>query len=439
MLLRKRFRISSAPSPLLPRAASAAPPARLRDNPGLLAMLVLLANITFLDRICISVAGARMQQDLGIGPQAWGWVLGVFVFSYGLFEIPMGAWGDRVGHRRVLARIVFCWSLFTMLTGVVNGLWPLLAVRFLFGIGEAGAYPNIAGVVAKAFPRRKAVAQGFVWAASRAGGALAPLLTVPLQVAYGWRAAFWVYGLVGLLWCAVWWRGFLQQAPNTEAAETPAHRPAPWGQLLRAWPLWTLMGMYGCYAFASWFYFSWLPVWLTKGRGFTEAEMGLLSALPFVFGATGCLVGGFVGDLAVQRLGSRWGRVAVGAGCLGVASLLLVATALVENRSASVWLLSVGFGVLDLMLPSAWALAIDLAGPYAGAVSGAMNMAGQLGGFLCTVLFGYVVAATGNYNLPLYGIAAMVATSAFLFTRLDGSRPILESDEAPALRAPGHS
>ena len=153
-----------------------------------LSLLIGLAIITFLDRIAISVAGTRIQQDLHIDARGWGWILGAFVLAYGIFEVPSGALGDRYGQRSVLTRIVLWWSAFTSLTGAATGFSVLLTTRFLFGAGEAGAYPNIAGALGRWFPpSERARTQGFIWGASRLGGALAPLIVVPLQQAIGWR------------------------------------------------------------------------------------------------------------------------------------------------------------------------------------------------------------------------------------------------------------
>src|SRR5262245_9752721 len=105
-----------------------------------LGLLALLSIITYLDRICIGVAGPRMQDELGLSPEQWGWVFSVFIISYRVFEIPSGAMGDRRGHRSVLTRIVVWWSIFTSLTGVAWNYTVLLVTRFLFGMGEAGAY-----------------------------------------------------------------------------------------------------------------------------------------------------------------------------------------------------------------------------------------------------------------------------------------------------------
>lgn len=417
---------------------------------AVLALLVTLSILTFLDRLAIAVAGPRIQSELGITPQQWGWVLGAFVLSYGLFEIPTGAIGDRTGQRRVLVRIVLWWSAFTALTGSCSGFVPLLVTRFLFGAGEAGAYPNMAGVISRWFPaQERARVQGFVWGASRAGGALAPLLIVPVQTALGWRVSFWIFGATGVAWCAVWWWWF-RDDPSTRSGITPAEVAAigttaaaghqiPWSQLWRSRQLWTIIAMYGCYAWGSWFYFSWLHTWLIRGRGFTEAEMGIFSALPFAVGAAANVAGGYVSDAAVRRWGLRRGRTIVGVVCLSAASLLLIATAMTRDKAAAILLLTAGFGMMDLMLPSAWAVCLDIGGQYAGSVTGAMNSAGQFGGFLCTVLFGYIVGRYGNYNIPLLVIAGMLLISAFLFSRIDAARPLFDSLSADRELATGRN
>src|SRR5205085_3151064 len=108
-----------------------------------LILLCSLTTLTYLDRICISIVGVRLKADLGLNNEQFGWVLAAFALAYALFEIPSGALGDRIGPRAVFIRIVLMWSLFTALTGMVSGLLWLLIIRFLFGVGESGTYPNI--------------------------------------------------------------------------------------------------------------------------------------------------------------------------------------------------------------------------------------------------------------------------------------------------------
>jgi MFS transporter, ACS family, glucarate transporter len=403
----------------------------LNRRSQLLAFLVVLAMITFLDRIAIASAGPRIQQALRISSSQWGWVLGAFILSYGLFEIPTGALGDRTGPAWVLTRIVLWWSVFTALTGVAWSFVPLVAVRFLFGAGEAGAYPNMSAVTARWFPNtERAKPQGFIWAASRFGGALAPLIVIPLQRWVGWRWTFVVLGAVGVLWALAWQIWLVPGDIDQPGSAAPAHGrdPVSWREILQKRQLWLIFVMYFCYAWGSWFFFGWFPTWLVKGAGFTEAEMGFYSALPFLFGTAGNLIGGFLGDRMVTAVGVKLARRLVGAGALAVSSTLLLCMSLVHSHAAIVVLSSLGFGVADLMLPTAWALCLDIGGDQVGLVTGVMNSAGQFGGFVCSVVFGYVVEATGNYQLPLWGVAGMVLVAAMLFLRIDASRALFHRE-----------
>ena len=390
-----------------------------------LLLLLTLAIITFLDRISISVAATRIQQDLSITPERWGWVLGVFLLSYGLFEVPTGAMGDRRGQRSVLMRIVLWWSSFTALTGLARTFSAMLATRFLFGAGEAGAYPNIAGALNRWFPvHERARTQGFIWAASRFGGALAPLLIVPLQSAIGWRSSFGILGAAGVIWAIVWHFTYRDPARDYDSQQPLVHAKIEWRDLFSHSQIWWIVAMYFLQAFGSWFYFGWFPVYLVKGAGFTEREMGIFAALPFLMGAAGNLAGGFLSDALVVRLGLRNGRRLMGcAGLLGEA-VLLAAMTLVHDHVAIVVLSSIGFGVADLMLPTAWAVCLDIGGRRAGVVTGIMNTAGQAGGFVCSVLFGYLVKATDSYQQPVWLVAAMVLIAAALFSRIDATRSL---------------
>jgi MFS transporter, ACS family, glucarate transporter len=401
----------------------------LEPRRPVLILLIALAIITFLDRISIAVAGPRIQAELHITPERWGWVLGAFVLAYGIFEIPTGALGDRIGQRSVLTRIVLWWSGFTCLTGAATGFVPLLATRFLFGAGEAGAYPNMSGVIVRWFPvSERARTQGFIWAASRLGGALSPLIVVPLQAAVGWRMTFVLLGVIGVVW-ALFWRALYRDRAAGGGAEIPGlHIGVPWAVLLRQRQLWLIFTMYFCYAWGSWFYFGWFPVYLVKAAGFSEAEMGIFTALPFLAGAIGNLAGGFLCDWLAVRFGLKTGRRLVGFASLAVSALLLVAMTLTRNKTAIVVLSTLGFGVADLMLPAAWAVCLDVGHRYAGVVTGTMNSAGQLGGFVCAVLFGYAVQAWGNYYQPLWLVAGMVMVAALLFTRIDPTRPLVTED-----------
>ncbi len=410
---------------------------------SVLVFMSSLSMITYLDRLCISVAGPRMQEELGLSPTQWGWIMGVFVLGYGMFEMPLGALGDRFGQRKVIARIVVWWSGFTTLTGMMSGFYSLLVTRFLFGVGEAGAFPNISGVISRWFPAtQRARAQGCVWAASRLGGAMSSIVVVPIMVLLGWRAMFFLFGSFGLVWVLVWLRRYRDPGSRPAAGEAAAgdlatghnYAAVPWRRLFRHRQIRRIMIMYSCYVWGSTFYLSWFHTYLVRGRGFTESEMGFYASLPFVMGLLGNLSGSWLADRLCAKYGLKIGRRLMGSTCLTVTSLLICATALTDDKVTAVVLLTLGFGVMDCMLSSAWSLCLDVGGRFAGAVSGAMNTAGHVGGFACSVLFGYIVKETGSYDAPLFVVATMVALAAYLFSRIDPTQS-LDTAVAPGFVA----
>jgi sugar phosphate permease len=412
-----------------------------------LGMLFLLSIITYVDRVCISVAGPVMMKDLNITPERWGLVATAFALAYAAFEIPTGSMGDRIGPRRVLTRVVVWWSAFTTLTGVVSNYFVLLLVRFLFGAGEAGAYPNSSAAISRWFPTsERGRAHGLVWMASRVGGAISPLMVVPIQLAFGWRASFYAFGFLGVFWAIawyIWFRDHPSEKPAVTAAEIEeigtgtapsAHHGLPWGRALRSPNLWWIMLMYHTYCWGSFFYLSWLHTFLANGRGFSTTDLAKFSWLPFAFGGTANLLGGFVSDRLVKRWGLKWGRRSVGLIGLAASATFIFATTLTQDKFASVTLLALGYAGSDFMLPVAWAVCLDVGRKYAGAVTGAMNTAGQIGSALTAYTFGKLVQSTGSYDVPLYPMAIMTAISAILWLKIDPTHQLVPEEQKTELK-----
>jgi len=411
-----------------------------------LGLLSLLFVITYLDRVCISVAGPRMQADLHIGPVGWGWVTGVFAFAYAVFEIPSGALGDRIGSRRVLTRVVLWWSAFTSLTGAVTGYYPLLATRFLFGMGEAGAFPNASVAVARWFPaEERARGFGIILMSSQIGGAIAPLLVVPIQVHYGWRASFYAFGVLGVAWSIVWYKWFRDspaEKPGVSRAELEetaglipkAQHSLPWGIALRSANLWAAMGVAACYVYAYFFFQSWFHTYLVKGRGYSENDL-LLSTLPFLVGAVANCCGGIASNALVRRIGLKWGRRAIGLAGLGCAMLSTVAVLVTEQRFLALIFLSLIYGGITFQQPIVFAVCLDIGGKYAGAVTGAMNTAAQIGSVISSVMFGYLVNRYGNYNAPFIPMAILLFLGVLLWFKIDATKRLISESYAPALHS----
>ncbi len=401
-----------------------------------LGFLCLLAAITYLDRVAISVAGPRIQESLSLSPEMWGWVVGIFTVSYAIFEIPTGRMGDRIGARRVLTRIVLWWSAFTAFTGMTSNYYVLLVIRFCFGAGEAGALPNIAVSLSRWFPViERARAMGVIFMFMQLGGALAPLVIVPIQVRFGWRASFYVLGVIGVVWCLAW-HWWYRDTPAEKANVTQSeieeigvrsfadNHSLPWGIALRSTNLWAILVLAFSYVFALYFFISWLHTFLVRGRGFSEGDL-LLSTAPAILGACGNVSGGFVSDALVKRLGLTWGRRSVGLIGLSCAALCTIATILTTNKLATLLLLGLVYGGITLQQTVVATVAIDIGRKYVGGIMGVFNTVASIGGFVFSVSFGYFVRWFGNYDLALIPVALMLMIGALAWLRVDATEEII--------------
>jgi ACS family glucarate transporter-like MFS transporter len=395
-----------------------------------LALLATLSVITYLDRVCISVAGPRIQDEFALGPQQWSLVTGAFAVSYALFEIPSGYLADRFGARAMLVRIVLWWSFFTTLTGFAARLWSLVLIRFLFGAGEAGAYPTAATVIFRWFPRvERGRAFGSVLLAGQFGAAMAPLLIVPLQIRFGWRASFYVFGLVGVGWSAAWWRWY-RNSPREKSGITAqelaqigpppadAAHALPWRAIAANRSVCALMGATFAYLYAYYFFLFWLPTYLVRERGFTENQTKL-SALPFVLGMAANLCGGVARDAATRRLGPTWGPRSIGIVGLGVAAAAACAALLSPTGGAALAWLALCYAGITFQQPTVFSTCVDIGGRYSGAVAGSMNSAGAAGGLVSSFVFGYLIQHFHGYDAVLFSMGAVLAGGAALWFAID--------------------
>lgn len=402
-----------------------------------LALLFLLVLVMYFDRLCIAVAGPRIQHDLNISPSNWGWVIGAFTLAYAMFEIPSGMLGDRIGPRRVLTRIVLWWSVFTALTGAVSSYRLMLVVRFLFGAGEAGAFPNSAAVIGRWIPEsERARATSVIWTATAIGGILTPLIVVPVQKIYGWQISFFLFGSLGLFWAALWYwwfRDTVAEKSGISAAEreligNPMRQSGhglPWAKVFRNGNFVRLLLMYHTYCWGAYFFLTWYPTYLQLGRGLTEDQMKIASSLPSWVSLVSLIGGGYVSDRLARRHSLRVARSAVGATGLIISGICLALATVTRDNTIAVGLLTVGGGAMGMMVPVSWSICVDLAREHVGAVSGAMNTAGQLGSLISSVSFGYLVEWTGSYDRALMPLAAALIVSGCLFASIDPARELV--------------
>ena len=249
-----------------------------RASRTLLWYSVALAVILYLDRVCISQSQAQISAELGLTKQQMGIVMMMFSLAYAIFEVPGGWLGDRIGPRAVLTRIVVWWSAFTMATGLAVGFWSLTAIRFLFGVGEAGAFPNLTKAFGNWFTGEdRTRAQSIMWLAARWGGAFTPLIVVVTLDFMTWRHSFFLFGAVGFVWAGFFYRWFrntpaehpgVNQAeratlagPEAVHASGHAHVNPPWGSILASRSVWLLSLQYACLSYGFWFYLTWMPTY----------------------------------------------------------------------------------------------------------------------------------------------------------------------------------
>ena len=405
----------------------------------------LLAVITYLDRVCISAAAPFISDDLQLTTVQMGIVLSAFALAYSLFEIPSGWLGDVVGPRKVLTRIVLWWSAFTMLTGAAFGYRSLVATRFLFGAGEAGAFPNMSRSLSRWFPmRERGKANGVMFFGSRVGGMLSTPVALLLINRWGWRASFVIVGAIGLAWAAawfVWFRDDPARHPSVGSAELQWIRQddalrrdslthvkdreeTPWAALLGSRNLYLICAMYFTYGYGLYFYFTWLPTYLIRVLGFSALSGGLLAGLPFLCAGIANLAGGWLTDVLARTPGLRAARCGLGFASFFAGAALTFASTLVAEPIAKAILLALALGSVDLALSACWAVCLDIGRDYAGVVTGCMNTFSNLGGVLTPMVVAVAVDRWQSWTFPFYVTAVVYAAGAVIWLVIDPDNPI---------------
>jgi MFS transporter, ACS family, glucarate transporter len=407
-----------------------------------LLLLFLLSIITFLDRVCMNVVSKYVKADLKLDNEEFGYILGAFSLAYALFEIPTGFLGDKIGARKTLTRVVIWWSVFTALTGRAINYTYLIITRFLFGAGEAGAYPNASIVISRWFPRSETGrAQSVIWAAARLGGSLTPIIVIPLVHTIGWRDSFLILGIVGLLWAALWYTWFRDnpsqrkgisekevQEIERDRVVKHAHKLLPLNIILRNGNIWLLMLMCHLFFYAAYFFTNWSNTYFMEGRGMTEDQSKNFISLSYFLGAIGCIAGGFISDILVKRKGLRFGRRVVAITGLLLSAIFFLLAALTKNNMMAGYYLAACVFSKDLALPVAFATCVDIGKSNSGTVAGSMNFAGQMGGFFITIIFGNIVHRTHNFNYPLFLIAGCLLVAAILWFWIDPEKEVVGND-----------
>ena len=396
-----------------------------RTRYTLLYFACVLSVITYIDRVCIASSAPAIRTELGLDAVQMGWVFSAFTFAYAVFEIPSGWMGDVVGPRKTLMRIVLWWSAFTTLSGLAWNFTSLLVARFLFGVGEAGAYPNISRSFSRWFPvTERGAAHGAVFMSSRIGAAVAPPLVILIISAAGWRASFWIFGSLGVIWSVFWWRWFRDDpsmhpsvnrdelaAITAGTATTPDPR-VHWRDLLDLNLIWICL-MYFCIGYGLYFYLTWLPSYFKEARGFSTQQSAILASAVLLTGACASMTGGWLTDKLTRTYGLKVGR-SIGVVAMPLSALCILAAAIAAAPLAAAAFMALAFFFAELCLSPSWSICHDVGGEAAGTVTGAMNTFGNLGGAISPLVVGYSVQLWGSWSTPLVIMACIYLVGATL-------------------------
>jgi sugar phosphate permease len=409
-----------------------------------LGLTIAAYMITYIDRVVISSAVPSIQKEFGFSIVTMGWILSSFQWAYALFQIPGGWLGDRIGPRRAMTLIVSWWSLFTCFTVFAWSAGSMALIRFLFGLGEAGAFPIATRSLTRwMLPTERGFAQGATHAGSRLGGAITPALVVLIIVRYGWRAAFICCGALGLIWAALWfwyYRDTPDEHPSVNAEERDLIRSSlelargakslqsvSWKCILSSPQMWILSAMYFCYAYNLSVYLVWFPKYLNDHRGFNLKQMGFYASLPLLAGVVGDVFGGWFSDLLAKRTGDlKMARRTVGAGGFLLSALCIVPACLTTNSLTSVWLSCLAMFGLESTVGVSWAITLDIGADSAGAVSALMNTCGNTGGAIASALSAYLVVLSG-WKAPFLVMAGLSVVAMLLCLRINASQRLLTS------------
>jgi MFS transporter, ACS family, glucarate transporter len=420
-------------------------PAPTHARYRVVALATGLGMITYLDRACIATLAPGIVRDLGLTTVQMGYVFTVFQLAYALFEIPTAWWADRRGTRLVLSRIVLWWSCLTAATGAAFSYPVLLVVRFLFGVGEAGAWPCVARTFSRWIPRReRGTVQGIFFAGAHLVGGLTPALVLWLLRFLSWREIFVCFGAIGLLWMAVWltwFRNDPSEHRGVNAAELQtivSERPADcahsagldyWRKLLTNRNMIALCIMYIPNSMIFYFCITWLPTYLRERHGFDATNLAIFAGLPLIVSMPGDLLGGLVSDRLVSRYGLRVGRCGLGSVAYVIAGLALLAAAASSTPILAAALIAVATGSTMFTLGAAWGTVIEVGRNHVAVVGATMNSAGNLAAMLNPLIVAYSVQWFGSWNLPLQLMGVLFLVGAFCWTLVDPGRPVF--DELP--------
>ncbi|HKU91608.1 MAG TPA: MFS transporter [Steroidobacteraceae bacterium] len=413
-----------------------------------MAFMVTLAMVTYLDRACIGAMAPKIAEEFALDEAQMSWVFFAFILAYAIFEIPTARWADARGAKSVLTRIVSWWSVFTIATAGAFNYYSLLATRFLFGAGEAGAWPCVARVMSRWIPKKtRGTAKGLFFAGAYASAAVAAFIVPVLLTHMTWRSILVTFGGVGFVWVIAWQRWFRNEPTEHPAAneaeraliiaDRPAEAPHPhgwpfWRQLLRQRNVLLLCVAYMPNCATFYFCITWLPTYLMKRHGFEKAELGFVSMLPLGLSILTQFLGGFFSDEIAKRYGLGAGRRTPGIAGYLLAAVCICSAAVATAPVTAAVLIAFAAATCMLTTATSWSTCVDIGREHSATVSATMNTSGQIAAMASAPVVGYSVKWLGDWNMPFWLLGGLFVVGATCWAFIDPKKPVFG---AAALRA----
>ena len=410
----------------------------------LVSWMFVVSAIAYLDRVNISIAGPTITKEFHLTNIQLGWIFGAFSLGYAIFQTPGGSLADHLGPRWILTAGVVWWGLFTSLTALIppigSALVSFICLRFLLGAGEAVVYPASNNVVANWVPsEERGIANGLIFAGVGVGAGVTPPFIAFIMTHYGWRWSFWGSTLLGFAAGAVWFliardsperhlwvsKSELDHIRASTEDKTTCHvSSTPWLAIVRSREIRAITLSYFCYCYVAYIFFTWFFIYLTVVRGLDVQSGAIYTMLPFLAMAFCSPLGGVICDAITRRHGKRIGRCGVAAGSIGLATIMIVIGSTASNPHAASIALASGVGALYLSQSSYWSVSADVAGAWAGTVSGTMNTGGQIGGALTAVAFPAIASHFG-WSASFLTAAALCVIGSLLWLAVDPDHSIV--------------
>lgn len=409
-------------------------------------LISLMYLITYMDRANIGVTASSMASEFGMSKIDMGLVFSAFAWAYAAGQIPGGWLADRFGPKKVLLSIVSFWSFMTAATAWASGTVSLIGVRFLFGLGEAGAFPTASRAMQLWFPREeRGIIQGVTHCFSRLAVAATPFIAVAIMTAFGWRWVFYLFALPGLAWAvlfAVLYRNRPQENPRVNEAElahirggqenaaihSTSRQSVPWKRIFSSPNMAYIAGAYFCFFYGSYFYLTWFPTYLLEYRHLSLKEVGLWASVPLITAMIGDITGGWLTDTLYRRTRRlKFSRRFVAALAYLGAATFLVPAALTGDAMTAIFCLAASNFFLEMVLGPAWAVPMDVAGASSGTVTGVMNMTGAVGAAISPLVFAALVER-GSWAAPFLVTAGLLVIGALIWIFLiDPERSVVDA------------